>query len=71
MKKKNRSRSGKHLTPRRNVGLPEPWFQVAQQLASKGPTPVTWWLCQLIRREAEAAGITSLPPMPWQQAAQE
>ncbi len=52
--------------PRRAVQLPLKWYEVAQQLARKKPTPTVWYLVELIKREAEAAGFTDLPPPPWE-----
>lgn len=72
-KKKDASATGKsdtdrHQKARRMVGLPLQWFEVAQKLARQKspPSPTVWWLCDLIRREAEAAGMTDLPPPPWE-----
>lgn len=57
---------GKHQTPRRTVALPLKWFEIAQKLARQKPAPTVWWLVELIKREAEAAGIKDLPPPPWE-----
>jgi hypothetical protein len=67
-KKKPQSGSSeeRRQTARRMVGLPEKWFEVAQQLARKKPTPTVWYIVELIKREAEAAGIKDLPPPPWE-----
>jgi len=56
---------GEKQAPRRAVQLPLPWYEVAQKLAEKGPTPVVWYLVQLLKEKAEAAGMTDLPPPPW------
>jgi hypothetical protein len=55
----------KRPTPRKSVALPLPWYQVAEKLAEKGPTPIVWYLVQLIKEKAEAAGVTDLPLPPW------
>lgn len=61
------SGSGKHKTPRRNLGLPEDWFLLAQQLARLDkPTPTMWWIVSVIEEKAKAAGIKDLPPRPWE-----
>ena len=57
---------GAKQSPRRAVQLPAAWYEVAQQLARKKPTPTVWFLVELIKREAEAAGVTELPPPPWE-----
>lgn len=61
----DKSDGGKHQTPRRTVALPLQWYEVAEKLAEKGPTPVVWYLVQLLKEKAEAAGMTDLPPPPW------
>lgn len=58
--------SGKHSTPRKPVQLPADWLRVAQELAAERPTPVMWFLVEMIREKAEAAGRKDLPPVPWQ-----
>jgi hypothetical protein len=62
-KKKDNDR---HKKARRMVGLPSSWFVVAQKLARQKPTPTVWYLVELIRRDAEAAGVKDLPPFPWE-----
>lgn len=58
---------GKHKTPRRNLGLPEDWFLLAQRLARRDkPTPTMWWIVSLIEEAAKAAGEKELPPRPWE-----
>lgn len=66
-KKTDTGDSGKHKTPRRNLGMPEDWFLLAQQLARKDkPTPTLWWLIGLIEKEAVAAGVKAIPVRPWE-----
>lgn len=57
--------SGKHQTPRKTVQIPQDWLQVAQEIAATGPTPVMWYLIELIRKDAEAKGRKDLPSVPW------
>jgi hypothetical protein len=57
---------GEHKTPRRAVQFPADWFLVAQEIAARGPTPVMWYLIDLIRKDAEAKGAKNLPGLPWQ-----
>ena len=56
---------GIHKVPRRMVGIPLPWFELAQKMARKKPTPTVWYLVDLIRREADAMG-EPIPPLPWE-----
>jgi hypothetical protein len=63
---KKKQTGGKHQTPRKPVQLPADWLAVAQGLASARMTPTAWLIIDLIRREAEAKGQKSLPPLPWQ-----
>lgn len=58
--------SGKHSTPRKTVQIPVDWLRVAQEIAAEGPTPVMWYLIDLIRKDAEAKGRKAIPPLPWQ-----
>lgn len=61
--------SGRHKTPRKNLGLPEDWFNLAQRLAREGkPTPTVWWLIELIAEAAIRAGVkeSELPVRPWE-----
>lgn len=61
-----RKRKADDEPKRRTVSLPLAWFEVAQRLAKKRPTPTTWFLCELIKQAAEAAGETDLPAPPWE-----
>jgi hypothetical protein len=63
---KRKKVSGKHTSPRKTVQLPEDWLRVAQEIAAERPSPVAWYLIELIRKDAEAKGRASLPPLPWQ-----
>ena len=47
--------------------LPGPWYLIAQQLAKRRPTPVLWYIIELIKKDAEANGAGPLPPAPWEQ----
>ena len=66
MGKKKRP-GGQHKTQRRAVQFPLAWFKVAQELARKEkPSPTIWFLVSLVKEKAEAAGLTDLPPLPWE-----
>ena len=66
MARKKRT-GGLHKTERRAVQFPLAWFEVAQQLARmEKPSPTIWYLVALVKEKAEAAGITNLPPLPWE-----
>ena len=65
MAKKKKPSGGTHKTPRKPVQLPEDWLTVAQEMASERMTPASWFIVELIRREAEASGRKGLPPVPW------
>jgi len=58
--------SGKHSTPRKPVQLPADWLRLAQEMAAERPTPVMWFLVELIRKEAESQKRADIPPVPWQ-----
>lgn len=63
-----RGDGGAHQTPRRNVAIPTAWAEVADRLASDVRSPTAWFIVGLIKSAAEAAGITDLPPAPWDKA---
>ena len=65
MGKKKRT-GGLHKTERRAVQFPLAWFKVAQRLAKEKPSPTIWYLVSLVKEKAEAAGLTDLPPLPWE-----
>lgn len=65
MSKKKPPTGGKHTTPRKPVQFPAEWLAVARRMAATRPTPVVWYMIELIRKDAEAAGVTDLPPTPW------
>lgn len=62
---KKKKVSGQHKTKRKAVQIPVEWFLVAQESAAQGPTPVNWYVIELIRKDAEARGRKDLPPLPW------
>ena len=62
---KKKPTGGKHTSPRKPVQLPADWLAVAQEIASERMTTAGWFIVDLIRREAEAAGRKKLPPLPW------
>jgi hypothetical protein len=62
---KRKKQSGEHSTPRKPVQIPANWLKVAKTLAATRPAPVVWYLIELVKRDAEAAGIKDLPPVPW------
>src|SRR5438067_2048807 len=46
---------GGKQSPRRTISLPLAWFEVAEKLAKKGPTPVVWYVVKLIEADARTA----------------
>jgi hypothetical protein len=50
--------------------IPVEWWDVADALAAARPRPMplTWWVIELILRDAEALGMTGLPMTPWEEA---
>jgi hypothetical protein len=40
-------------------------MDVARAIADRRPMPLSWYFVDLIRREAEARGVTDLPPTLW------
>lgn len=63
--------SGTHKTPRTGVFIPTDWVDVADALASAQKMNRVWWLIDLIRQAAVAAGRpeSELPRTPWDQQA--
>ena len=62
-----KKKSGKHATPRRPVQFPVDWLLVAKRRAvADRPVPLMWYLVELVKRDAEAAGVKDLPPVPWE-----
>jgi hypothetical protein len=57
--------SGKHVSPRRAVQIPNEWWLLAHELASARPMPTMWLLVELLQKEAKAQGKKELPPLPW------
>lgn len=65
------AKSSKHVdrkTERSPVQVPKAWLAVARKLAAANKQPVLWYLLNLIHAEAEEAGMTDLPPLPWDEA---
>ena len=60
------SDGGQHKTPRTSVMIPDAWLDIARRRAGTRPMPTLWYLVELIRKDAEAAGETSFPPAPWE-----
>jgi len=61
-----RKKSGRHATPRKPVQFPADWLDVARRRAvAERPVPLVYYLIELIKKDAEAAGDTDLPPVPW------
>jgi hypothetical protein len=56
---------GEHATPRQPVQVPTDWLRVIRTLAARRPCPALWLIIEWAKREAEAAGLTDLPPVPW------
>jgi hypothetical protein len=57
--------SGKHVTKRVAVAIPEAWHSVMRQLAAKKRQPVVWHIIELAMAEANKLGIPC-PPPPWE-----
>lgn len=68
--KKPKRASGKHAAPRRAVQFPAAWIEAAEREASTRPTPVMWYIVELIKRDLEAKG-RKLPPPPWPEPPEE
>jgi hypothetical protein len=68
---KKKSSSGKHTTPRVNVGVPEDWHAVLRRIAAKHRQPLIYTLISLAKAEAESLGFTDLPPTPWDESEDE
>lgn len=62
---KRKKTSGQHSTPRKPVQIPADWLRVIKSLAAKRPAPAVWLIIEWTKREAEAAGMENLPPVPW------
>lgn len=63
--KKPKKPSGKHTKKRIGVNFSDEWHAVLRQLAARTKQPVIWYLIDLAKREADAAGITT-PELPWE-----
>lgn len=66
MGKKKVPSSGKHTTPRVNVGVPEDWHAVLRRIAAKHRQPVVYAIIAMAKAEAETLGLTDLPTTPWE-----
>ncbi len=62
---KKKTSSGKHAAPRRAVQFPAAWIEAAEREASTRPTPVMWYIVELIKKDLEARGRKDIPPTPW------
>ncbi|AMV29265.1 hypothetical protein VT84_36900 [Gemmata sp. SH-PL17] len=62
---KKKPKGGKHTTNRKPMLLPEAWDAIAQELATAAGQPKMWKVVELLKREAEAKGMTNLPRPPW------
>lgn len=61
-----KKKSGKHTSPRKPVQFPADWLEVARRRAvAERPVPLMWYLIELVKKDAEAAGEKNLPPVPW------
>lgn len=59
--------SGKHTTPRKNVQIPEDWYWVAKKRSvAERPVSLIYYLIELIKKDAEDAGMKDLPHVPWE-----
>lgn len=65
---KKKTTSGKHATKRINIGVPEQWHTVLRRIAAKNKRSVLFSLIAMVEREAAEAGITDLPPTPWDES---
>ncbi len=59
---------GKHVTPRVNMGIPEPWHAIMRRIAAKKRQPAIYVLIEMLAAEAPKHGITDLPSAPWEDA---
>jgi hypothetical protein len=62
-KKKPNSAGGR--SKRDSVFMPAGWSEVAEKLAEKARQPIGWYVVELLKREADAAGIPT-PAAPWE-----
>lgn len=65
MARKKKPSGGKNTTPRKPVQFPVVWLEVARERARQNRRPTLWHLIELLKADAEAAGMTDLPPAPW------
>ena len=63
---KKKPKSGKNKTPRTPVQMPTTWLTIARERARAAKQPTLWYLISLIEKDATAAGVTDLPPLPWE-----
>lgn len=56
---------GKHKTKRIGVNFTEDWHAVLRKLAARRKQPVLWYLLDLAREDAKAAGFET-PALPWE-----
>lgn len=57
---------GKNKTPRKPIQMPTDWLKVARIRAGTKQQPTLWYLIALIAEDARTAGVTDLPPLPWE-----
>ncbi len=67
MASKKKPSGGKNTTPRKPVQFPVLWLEVARERARQNKRPTLWHLIELLKADAEAAGMTDLPPAPWEE----
>ncbi len=61
-----KKKSGGHVTPRTPLQMPTAWYAIAANMAIKRKMPTLWVIIDVLRKEAEADGVTDLPPLPWE-----
>jgi hypothetical protein len=65
--KKKKPSGGKNVTPRKPVQFPVAWLEVARERARQNKRPTLWHLIELLKADAEQAGMKNLPPAPWEE----
>lgn len=65
MAEKKKPSSGRHTTPRNNIGMAGDWYELARELASEGKQPVLWYLMSCLAEKADAKG-KKRPTLPWE-----
>jgi hypothetical protein len=59
------SDGGKHKTPRTAINFPKDWYALIRDRSGARAQPKLWYLIELVRKDAEQAGVEDIPPVPW------